>query len=90
MRYRFEATKEFWKNFHSLSNSQKQRVRDAWQTFKLDPFHASLRTHKIHYLSAVARHNIFSVVIEGDLRVIFRMDGPVVTTIDLGTHKVYE
>jgi len=38
---------------------------------------------------AKAKHTIYSVVIEADLRVIFRIDGPWVTTLDVGTHKLY-
>ena len=56
--------------------------------FKSDPFHPSLGAHEIHELSAKARHIIYSVVIEADLRVIFRVDGSWVTTLDVGTHKL--
>jgi hypothetical protein len=46
-------------------------------------------SHEIHALSAKAKHTIYSAVIEGDLRVLFRIDGRWVTTLDLGTHKLY-
>jgi mRNA-degrading endonuclease RelE of RelBE toxin-antitoxin system len=86
----FAATEEFWKNFYDLPPEQKESVREKWQIFREDPFHPSLGTHKIASLSAIERHTIRSVVIEGDLRVIFRIDGSVVTTLDVGTHKIYE
>ena len=89
MRYRYLATPQFWKNFHALSPSQKASVRRAWNVFKTDPFHPSLGAHEIHRLSARARHTIYSAVIEADLRVIFRIDGNWVTTLDVGTHKIY-
>jgi mRNA-degrading endonuclease YafQ of YafQ-DinJ toxin-antitoxin module len=87
--YQYRAVEKFWRDFYRLNPSQKESVRRAWQTFKSDPFHPSLGTHEIHELSAKARHTIYSVVIEGDLRVIFRIDGPWVTTLDVGTHKLY-
>lgn len=89
MNYRFRAVEKYWRNFHGLAPSQKASVRRAWRVFKADPFHPSLGTHEIHRLSARARHTIYSVVIEADLRVIFRIDGNWVTTLDVGTHKIY-
>ena len=82
-------TRELLARFYRLNQSQKASVRHAWQTFKSDPFHPSLGTHEIHELSAKARHTIYSVVIEAELRVIFRIDGSWVTTLDVGTHKLY-
>ena len=85
----FLATEEYWKNFYSLSPEQKAATRAKWTVFKVDPFHPSLGTHKIHKLSAAMRRTVYSVVIEGNLRVIFRRDGDVVTTLDIGTHDLY-
>ncbi len=89
MKYRFEATGKFWKNFYRLSSGQKRSVRKAWQKFKLDPFHSSLGTHEIRALSARAKHTIYRAVIEADPRALFRIDGDLVTTLDVGTHKLY-
>ena len=86
----FTATEQFWKNFYDLPPEQKESVREKWLTFRQDPFHPSLGTHKIARLSALAGHTIRSVVIEHDLRVIFRVDGSVVTTLDVGKHKIYQ
>jgi len=47
------------------------------------------RRTRIHELSAKAKHTIYSVVIEADLRVISRIDGSWVTTLDVVTHKLY-
>jgi mRNA-degrading endonuclease YafQ of YafQ-DinJ toxin-antitoxin module len=87
--YQFRAVEKFWRNFYRLSPPQKESVRSVWQTFKDDPFHPSLRTHEIHALSSKAKHTIYSSVIEADLRVIFRIDGSWVTTLDVGTHQLY-
>jgi hypothetical protein len=87
--YRYRAVEKFWRNFYRLSDSRKESVRQAWPLFKSDPFHPSLGAHEIHALSAQAKHTIYSAVIEGDLRVLFRIDGSWVTTLDVGTHKLY-
>jgi hypothetical protein len=87
--YRYRALEKYWRNFYALSSSQKDSVRKAWKIFQQDPFHSSLGTHEIHVLSAKAKHTIYSVVIESDLRVLFRIDGSWVTTLDVGTHKIY-
>jgi len=73
--YQYRAVENFWRDFYRLDPPQKASVRRAWQTFKSDPFHRSLGAHEIHELSAKARHTIYSVVIEADLRAILRIDG---------------
>jgi hypothetical protein len=88
--YQYTATEDFWKHFHELPDSQKLSVRNKWKNFKADPFHPSLGTHKIHRLSALYRHPIYSVVIEGNLRVLFRIDQHMITTLEVGTHDVYQ
>ena len=89
MNYQYRAVEKFWRNFYRLSDSQKTSVRRAWNLFKSDPFHPILGPHEIHRLSALAKHTIYSAVVEGDLRVVFRIDGDWVTTLDVGTHKLY-
>jgi mRNA-degrading endonuclease YafQ of YafQ-DinJ toxin-antitoxin module len=87
--YQYRAVEKFWKSFYRLPASQKESVRRVWMVFKTDPFHPSLGTHEIRALSARAKHTIYSVVIEADLRVIFRIDDSWVTTLDVGTHTIY-
>jgi hypothetical protein len=87
--YQYRAVEKFWRNSYKLRSEQKESVRGAWQAFQSDPFHPSLGSHEIHELSARAKHTIYSAVIEADLRVIFRIDGVWVTTLDVGTHKLY-
>lgn len=89
MNYQYRAIEKFWKSFYRLKPSQKESVRRAWAIFKSDPFHPTLGTHEIHELSARAKHTIYSVMIESDLRVIFRVDGAWVTSLDVGTHRTY-
>ena len=89
MKYQYRAVEKFWRNFHALRSEQKESVRRAWDIFKRDPFHPSLGSHEIHELSARAKHTIYSAVIEGGLRVIFRIDGSWVTSLNVGTHNIY-
>jgi hypothetical protein len=87
--YQYRAVEKFWRNFYKLRPEQKESVRRAWQFFKGDPFHPSLESHEIHELSARAKHTIYAAVIEADLRVVFRIDGSWVTTLDVGSHRIY-
>ena len=89
MSYRYQATEVFWNNFYDLSPSQKESTRKAWQFFKLDPFDPRLRTHKIHRLSTIMRRTVYAVVIGGDLRVVFYLDGDLVVSFNIGTHDIY-
>lgn len=90
MKYRYQATERFWSNFYDLRSAQKQSVRDAWKIFKEDPFHPSLRTHKIHRLSSIMRRTVYAVEIEGDLRAIFYIEGDLVVSFNIGTHAIYQ
>lgn len=89
MKYRFKPTQRFWESFYDLSPHQKDTTRRAWKIFKQNPFDPRLRPHKIHQLSAHYGRTIHSVVIEGDLRVVFYVEGDLVVTVDIGTHDIY-
>ncbi len=90
MSYTYKAVRRFWRSFDSLSPAQKQSAEAAFKIFKQDPFDPRLRSHKIQRLSAVAGATIFSATVEANLRVLFRVDGSVVTTLDIGTHDIYK
>jgi hypothetical protein len=87
---KFRVVDNFWENFYDLQPEQKENVRRAWAIFKVDPFDRRLRAHKIHKLSAQYGVSIYSAVIEANLRVVFRIDGDTVTTLDIGTHSIYK
>ena len=89
MKYQYRAAEAFWKSFYALSASQKESVRAAWAIFKVNPFDPRLGTHKIHRLSAAFKKTVHAVVIEGDLRVVFYLEGDVVFTFGIGTHDIY-
>jgi len=90
MSHRFKPTERFWESFYVLTASQKESTRRAWRIFKRNPFDPRLRAHKIHRLSARYGRTIYAVDIEGDLRVVFYIEGNLVVTVDIGTHSIYE
>lgn len=90
MKYRYRAVERFWTSFYHLSPEQKESARKAWQIFKEDPFDPRLRTHKIQHLSAQYVRTIYSVEIEGDLRLTFYLDGKTVVSLIIGTHDIYK
>jgi hypothetical protein len=90
VKYRFHATEKFWENFYRLPAPQKESVRRVWAIFKENPFDPRLGTHKIQRLSAIMRQTVHAVVVEGDLRVVFYLDGNNVVTFNIGTHDIYK
>jgi hypothetical protein len=90
MKYRYRAVEKFWTSFYSLNPQQKESCRRAWQIFKENPFDNRLRTHKIHRLSARYGRTIYAAVIEGDLRVLFYLEGETITSLIVGAHDVYK
>jgi hypothetical protein len=87
---KYQASENFWKKFYHLSSNQKESVRLAWDIFKQNPFDSRLGTHRINSLSAHYKRTIYSVVVEGDLRVVFYLEKETVCTIDIGTHSIYK
>ena len=87
--YRYVAQPQFWRNFRKLPKGQWASVRRIWRIFKLNPFDPRLGTHKIHSLSAVFGRTVYAVVVEGDLRIVFYIDGDTVVTTNIGTHSIY-
>jgi hypothetical protein len=89
MKYRYRAVERFWACFYRLPPAQKEAARQAWKVFKENPFDPRLGTHRIHRLSAHYGRPIYSVVIEGDLRSTFYLDGDTVVSLTIGPHDVY-
>lgn len=91
MTYIFKASPQFWRSFKKLPAGQQKSAKDVFQnTFKKDPFHPSLRTHKIEKLSARYKRTILSATIEGNLRTVFYREGSVIKTVDIGDHDIYK
>jgi mRNA interferase RelE/StbE len=89
VKYRFRATRAFWRSFAKLSAREQQRAREMFSIFKNDPFHPRLRSHRIHNLSARYGRTIYAADIEADLRVVFYREGDLVVTVDIGSHDIY-
>ena len=89
MKYRFRATRTFWRSFGKLPVQQQRRAREAFVVFKQNPFDPRLRPHKIHKLSAAYGKTVHAIVIEGDLRATFYVEGNTVWSVDIGTHEIY-
>jgi mRNA-degrading endonuclease YafQ of YafQ-DinJ toxin-antitoxin module len=89
MKYRFRATRAFWRSFAKLPAEQQWRAHKAFVTFKQNPFDPSLRAHEIQKLSARYVRTIYAVEIEADLRVVFYIERDVVVTVDIGSHDLY-
>ncbi len=90
MKYRYIAQPKFWKNYRKLAPGQQQSEKQAWQVFKREPFDARLRTHRISSLSAIFKHTVHAVVIEGDLRAVFYIEGNTVVMVNIGSHDIYK
>jgi mRNA-degrading endonuclease RelE of RelBE toxin-antitoxin system len=88
--YRYRATPQFWKNFHTLSAAQKDLAREKFRIFHENPFDPRLRTHKIQSLSSLFKRTIHAVVIEGNLRAVFYIEDDLVVTFNIGTHDIYK
>jgi mRNA-degrading endonuclease YafQ of YafQ-DinJ toxin-antitoxin module len=89
MKYRFRATRTFWRSFGKLPIQQQRTAREAFTIFKENPFDPRLRSHKIHKLSARYGRIIYSAEMEADLRVVFYVEGNTVVTVDIGSHDLY-
>jgi len=88
VKYRFTATRTFWRSLGKLSPQQQEQARKTFAIFKENPFDARLHSHKIHKLSARYARIIYAAEIEANLRVIFYIDGNLVVT-DIGSHDIY-
>jgi mRNA-degrading endonuclease YafQ of YafQ-DinJ toxin-antitoxin module len=89
MKYRFKASRAFWRSFWKLPVRQQLKARKAFLVFKQNPFGPRLRSHKIHKLSARYGRIVYAAEIEADLRVVFYIKDDVVVTVDIGSHEVY-
>jgi mRNA-degrading endonuclease YafQ of YafQ-DinJ toxin-antitoxin module len=89
MKYRFRASRAFWRSFWKLPVQQQIKARKAFLIFKRNPFDPRLQSHKIHRLSARYGRIVYAAEIETDLRVAFYVKGDVVVTVDIGSHNIY-
>ena len=89
MKYRFRATRAFWRSFAKLPAQQRRRAREAFLIFKENPFDSRLGFHKIQKLSGRYGRVIYAAEIEANLRVVFYIEKNTVVTVDIGSHDLY-
>jgi hypothetical protein len=75
----------FWKAYFRQNESIKKRARKAYQLWKEDVSHPSLRFKCINH-----EENVWSVRISRDYRAIGVKDGDIVTWFWIGNHDDYE
>ena len=85
----FRRRKKFKASYDRLTREQKEAVKEAWPQFQEDPFSPQFGTYQIQRLRAFYGKTVYSVVLMGDLRALFILDGKTVVFVDIGTHKIY-
>ncbi len=90
MKHRYIAQPKFWMNYRNLPAGQQQSTKAAWQIFKIDPFDPRLRTHRINFLTSIFRRPVYATVIEGELSLVFYIQGDTVVTVNIGSHCIYK
>jgi len=80
MKYRFRATRAFWRSFGKLPAQQQRRAREAFPAWA---------PTKIQKLSARYGRVIYAAEIEANLRVVFYIERNTVLTVDIGSHDLY-
>jgi mRNA-degrading endonuclease RelE of RelBE toxin-antitoxin system len=75
----------FWKTYHSLDPTIRQRARKAYDLWRNNPFHPSL-----HFKCINREENVWSVRITIDYRALGILEGDTVTWFWIGSHDEYE
>ena len=79
------TTKKFRISFSQLPKQVKTQARIAYQMFKQNPNHPSLRFKKVH-----SKLPIYSARITRDYRAVGQLDGDTVIWFWIGSHTDYE
>jgi len=85
----FRRAPSFRKAFGKLDAEMQALAKEKFKIFREDPFHPSLGTHRINRLSALYKRTIYSACLDGDLRAVFYVEGKVVMSVGIGSHKIY-
>ncbi len=80
-----EISSRFAKGWRDLPNAVKDKTTKALKLFRRDPFHPSLRLHK---LSGNFK-GYWSISIDLKYRIIFRMEKGTAIFFSIGTHAIY-
>jgi len=90
VKYHYKPTKKFWQQFRALPQHQQTLAREKFRIFAENPFDPRLHTHKIYRLSAAFQRTVHAVVVKGDLRAAFYIEGATVVSVAIGTHDIYK
>lgn len=91
MAWTCKRAKSFKKAFDDLTPDQQAKARDKFSIFKQNPFDPKLGAHQIKKLSARYRQTVYGAHVEGNLIFTFMVTGVnEVTSLDIGSHAIYE
>ncbi|PIS39192.1 MAG: type II toxin-antitoxin system mRNA interferase toxin, RelE/StbE family [Candidatus Nealsonbacteria bacterium CG08_land_8_20_14_0_20_38_20] len=80
-------TSRFKKSYKKLSLTIKKKTEKREKVFISNPFHASLKTHKLKG----RLKNFWAYSVDENYRILFRfISKHKVIYFDIGTHKIYE
>jgi hypothetical protein len=79
------ATPGFWKRYAQLPRDVRQRARKAYQLWRANPGHPSLRFKRVDKVEP-----IYSVRVNGGYRVLGILEGETVTWFWIGSHTEYD
>jgi plasmid maintenance system killer protein len=80
-----QATVKFWKLYARLPGQLQQRARQAYQLWRANPGHPSLRFKRVD-----DEEPIYSARINEDYRVLGLLEGDTVIWFWIGNHDEYE
>ncbi len=80
-----QATPKFWKFYMRLSRNVQQQARKAYQMWKVNPYHPSLRFKRVD-----DKESIYSARVSNDYRALAFLEGDMVLWYWIGNHDEYE
>jgi addiction module RelE/StbE family toxin len=81
--YRIQFTKQFKKDFNSLTLNEQKAVKNKVAILAENPTHPSLRTKKLQGFD-----NIFEMSVNMDIRILWQYENNVIILLlDVGHHK---
>lgn len=79
------TTSKFRVLFELLPSTIKVQAKEAYQQFKIDPYHPSLQFKRVH-----SNKPIYSARINRDHRAVGIIQGDEIVWFWIGSHNVYE
>ena len=85
MSYKISRTSAFVRKYKKLPPDIQEKFHGMMKVFFLDPFHPSLRTHKL----TGKLKQYYSSSIDYSYRCIWQLDGDTITLVNVGNHSIY-